>query len=47
MIRFRSGKPTGIYYSQHSDGAAYDWDDDHVTLEDGRVSPSRRTCLRF
>ena len=38
MVRFRGGKPEGIYYSQHSGGAAYDWDDDHLTIEDGRVS---------
>lgn len=43
MVRFHGGKPTGIYYSQHSDGAAYLWDDDNVTLEDNRVSVSQST----
>lgn len=38
MIRFRDGKPTGIYFSQHSDGAAYKWDDEGLTIEDERVS---------
>ncbi|KAL1847994.1 hypothetical protein Daus18300_013754 [Diaporthe australafricana] len=33
MIRFRDGKPTGIYFSQHSDGAAYDWDDKALAME--------------
>jgi hypothetical protein len=37
MVRFRSGMPTGIYYSQHSDGAAYDWDDATLSMENGRV----------
>ncbi|KAM3524059.1 hypothetical protein NHJ13051_004772 [Beauveria bassiana] len=36
MVRFRGGRPTGIYYSQHSDGAAYDWHDERVMLKDGR-----------
>ncbi|KAH6962432.1 hypothetical protein BKA56DRAFT_560182 [Ilyonectria sp. MPI-CAGE-AT-0026] len=36
MVRFRDGKPTGIYYSQHSSGAAYDWNDTDLSLEDGR-----------
>lgn len=38
MIRFRDGKPTGIYFSQHSDGAAYKWDDAGLAIEDERVS---------
>ncbi|KAM3519925.1 hypothetical protein MY4038_009625 [Beauveria bassiana] len=36
MVRFRGGRPTRIYYSQHSDGAAYDWHDERVMLKDGR-----------
>lgn len=40
MVRFRDGKPTGIYFSQHRDGAAYSWDDSTVTKRDGRVSCS-------
>lgn len=36
MIRFRNGKPTGIYFSQHSDGAAYQWNDAALTREDER-----------
>lgn len=40
MIRFRDGKPIGIYYSQHSDGSAYDWDDTALTMNEERV------CLR-
>lgn len=39
MVRFRDGKPIGIYYSQHEGGIAYDWDDSVLTLErDERVS---------
>jgi hypothetical protein len=37
MIRFRDGKPIGIYFSQHRDGAAYSWDDSTVTKRNGRV----------
>ena len=37
MVRFRDGEPSGIYYSQHRDGAAYEWDDDGLSLRDGRV----------
>lgn len=35
MIRFRDGLPTGIYYSQHSDGRAFNWDSEalHKELE--------------
>jgi hypothetical protein len=40
MIRFRQGKPEGIYYSQHSDGAAYDWSHEGLTIKDGRVRES-------
>ncbi|KAJ3541102.1 hypothetical protein NM208_g4764 [Fusarium decemcellulare] len=36
MIRFKDGKPIGIYYSQHVDGAAFDWDDAKVSKNDGR-----------
>ncbi|KAK0748919.1 hypothetical protein B0T18DRAFT_486973 [Schizothecium vesticola] len=36
MIRFRDGKPKGIYFSQHRDGAEYSWDDSTVTKRDGR-----------
>ncbi|KAK1704431.1 hypothetical protein BDP67DRAFT_212852 [Colletotrichum lupini] len=36
MIRFHDGKPTGIYYSQHSSGSAYKWDDNDLSVEDGR-----------
>lgn len=45
MIRFRDGKPTGIYFSQHSDGAAYEWDDATLTREDERVSLEQRVAL--
>lgn len=38
MVRFRDGKPTGIYFSQHSDGAAYQWGDAALSKEDERVS---------
>jgi hypothetical protein len=38
MIRFRDGEPAGIYYSQHVDGAAFDWSDSHLTIQDDRVS---------
>lgn len=37
MVRFRDGKPTGIYFSQHSDGSAYDWSDQALTIENERV----------
>lgn len=36
MVRFHDGKPTGIYYSQHSSGAAYEWNDTRLSLEDER-----------
>ncbi|KAI7780542.1 hypothetical protein LA080_015943 [Diaporthe eres] len=36
MVRFRDGKPTGIYFSQHSDGAAYKWSDAALSMEDER-----------
>ncbi|OLN97839.1 putative vacuolar protein sorting-associated protein TDA6-like protein 1 [Colletotrichum chlorophyti] len=36
MIRFRDGKPVGIYFSQHVDGAAYSWDSPKLTKSDGR-----------
>lgn len=41
MIRFRDGKPTGIYFSQHSDGEAFEWDDAALAKEDERVSLRR------
>lgn len=41
MVRFRGGKPVGIYYSQHEGGTAYDWDASELTLEDERVSAVR------
>lgn len=37
MVRFYDGKPTGIYFSQHSDGSIYDWDDTALTVEFERV----------
>lgn len=37
MVRFRNGTPIGIYYSQHSDGSAYDWDDEALSMKDERV----------
>lgn len=46
MVRFRDGKPTGIYFSQHRDGAAYSWDDSTVSKRDGRVSCSSLPFLR-
>ncbi|KAH7142797.1 hypothetical protein B0J13DRAFT_556036 [Dactylonectria estremocensis] len=36
VVRFHDGKPTGIYYSQHSSGAAYHWNDTGLLLEDER-----------
>lgn len=38
MIRFRDGKPRGIYYSQHVTGEVYEWNDKRLTIEAGRVS---------
>lgn len=40
MIRFRDSKPTGIYYSQHAGGAAYDWSDMKLSMKSGRVCES-------
>lgn len=37
MIRFHDKKPTGIYYSQHSSGSAYEWNDKALSVENGRV----------
>ena len=37
MIRFRDGEPVGIFYSQHRDGAAFDWDDQSISKSGGRV----------
>ncbi|UKZ74667.1 hypothetical protein TrVFT333_002337 [Trichoderma virens FT-333] len=36
MVRFRDGKPTGIFYSQHTSGAAYDWNDKALSMKSGR-----------
>ncbi|KAG6128013.1 hypothetical protein E4U28_008431, partial [Claviceps purpurea] len=36
MVRFHHGKPTGIYYSQHEDGAAYSWTNSKLSLQDER-----------
>ncbi|KAI5457680.1 hypothetical protein BGZ63DRAFT_393472 [Mariannaea sp. PMI_226] len=37
MVRFHNGTPVGIYYSQHMDGAAYNWDDSKLSkTDDGR-----------
>ncbi|CAH0045708.1 unnamed protein product [Clonostachys solani] len=36
MIRFKDGKPVGIWYSQHRDGAAYQWGDPELSVTDGR-----------
>ncbi|KAL6899965.1 hypothetical protein GGI43DRAFT_405934 [Trichoderma evansii] len=36
MVRFRDSKPTGIYYSQHAGGAAYNWDDMTLSMKSGR-----------
>lgn len=55
MIRFRDSKPTGIYYSQHAGGAAYNWDDMKLSMKSGRVCESeflttyklRETNVRF
>lgn len=43
MIRFRDSKPTGIYYSQHAGGAAYDWNDMTLSMKSGRVRDSENT----
>lgn len=37
MIRFRDGKPIGIWYSQHVTGAAYKWDHKALSMKDDRV----------
>lgn len=37
MVRFRDGKPVGIYYSQHVDGEGYDWNDAAVSKAGDRV----------
>lgn len=42
MIRFQGGKPTGIYFSQHSDGESFQWDDAALSREDERVSLRQR-----
>ncbi|KAK2000733.1 hypothetical protein LX36DRAFT_668474 [Colletotrichum falcatum] len=38
MIRFRDGKPVGIYFSQHVDGSSYSWDDSELSKTDGRCT---------
>ena len=45
MIRFQDEEPTGIYYSQHSDGAAYGWDDENLMKSAGRVSQPQGFCI--
>ncbi|EXJ77425.1 hypothetical protein A1O3_09651 [Capronia epimyces CBS 606.96] len=35
MIRFKNGKPTGIYFSQHGSGQACKWDDGSCVSKDG------------
>lgn len=38
MIRFHNGTPVGMYFSQHVDGEAYQWDDSTLSkTNDGRV----------
>lgn len=37
MVRFRDGRPVGVYYSQHRDGRAYDWDEPELSKVDERV----------
>ncbi|KAH8895249.1 hypothetical protein GQ53DRAFT_743982 [Thozetella sp. PMI_491] len=36
MVRFVDGKPTGVYYSQHASGAAYDWQDAELSIKNER-----------
>lgn len=39
MIRFKDGKPVGIYYSQHGTGQACEWEDETCFFKYGnRVS---------
>ena len=49
MIRFQDGEPVGIYYSQHRDGAAYDWNDERISKTGVRVRATfydrRAACL--
>jgi hypothetical protein len=40
MVRFLDGKPTGVYYSQHESGSAYEWDDPSISIRAGRVRPT-------
>lgn len=37
MVRFHKGQPTGIYYSQHSDGSVYEWGDTALSKDNDRV----------
>lgn len=36
MVRFHKGQPTGIYYSQHSDGSVYEWGDTALSKDNDR-----------
>ncbi|EHY56138.1 Vacuolar protein sorting-associated protein 62 [Exophiala dermatitidis] len=36
MIRFKNGRPTGIYFSQHASGQVCDWDDDGCFSKKGQ-----------
>ncbi|OIW23741.1 hypothetical protein CONLIGDRAFT_623853 [Coniochaeta ligniaria NRRL 30616] len=36
MIRFHHGKPVGIFYSQHRDGAEYNWNDTSLSMNGQR-----------
>jgi hypothetical protein len=36
MIRFRDSRPVGIYYSQHTDGEAYEWESQTPRKDGGR-----------
>jgi hypothetical protein len=39
MIRFKDGKPTGIFFSQHGSGLECKWDDERCLFKEGdRVS---------
>lgn len=47
MVRFRNGKPVGIFYSQHAGGAAYEWNDPTLSITDGRVCFKSRLPSSF
>lgn len=36
MIQFHDGQPTGIYYSQHEEGSAYNWGDRALSTDNSR-----------